>query len=270
MFPFWLFPQGVMQTGVLPKKPSDDPLQLAVPDKLIVGTREVPPFAMRSQDNQWVGLSIDLLREVQTALENESGHDIEIEFRVLPLAELLDAVEASEVDLAAAAITVNYEREKRLDFTHSFHTSGLFIIAGFTAAVTSTLTLTELRSQTSGPADLSRAKVATVAGSTSEQYLRSRHIKYEKYTDVVSALQSLVANRCDAVVYDAPILKHFVYQQHSGAAFVLPVTFERQDYAFAIPANSPLRELINQVLLRQTSSPDWKEVLATYFGEDQE
>jgi len=147
--------------------------------------------------------------------------------------------------------------------------AGLFIIAGLTAAVTSALTLTELRARISGPSDLSRVKVATVEGSTSADYLRSRHIMFASHPDVNAALSSLVANQCDAVVYDAPILKYQIYQKHSGEAFVLPVTFERQNYAFALPSESGLREPINQVLLRRTSSPKWDDLLATYFGEDQ-
>jgi len=361
---------GLAQGNSLEKKSADDPVRLSIPDKLIVGTREVPPFAMRNDDGQWVGISIDLMREVKAELEIESGHPIEVEFKEFPLGAMLDAVEAGQLDMAAAAITVNYEREKRMDFTHSFHTSGLgiaagakqrrsgwsgildailsrtflrivaglvlamlisavgiylferqhnreqfdkgwvkgiaagmwwaavtlttvgygdkvprtlggrligliwmfaglFIIAGFTAAVTSALTLTQLRSQINGPADLSRVKVATVEGSTSADYLRSRHIMFTKHSDAASALASLAADRCDAVVYDAPMLKYQTYQTYSGEAFVLPITFERQNYAFALPSDSPLREPINQVLLRQVSSPSWDEVLATYFGQSQ-
>jgi ABC-type amino acid transport substrate-binding protein len=347
------------------------PVKPRVPEKLIVATREVPPFAMLNEDNQWIGISMDLLRDIKADLEVESGHAIEVELKSQSLPEMLDAVETGEVDMAVAAITVNYEREKRMDFTHSFHTSGLgiavgsrqrnsgwsgildaifsktflrilaglilamlisavgiylferkqnreqfdkgwvkgiaagmwwaavtlttvgygdkvprtlggrligliwmfaglFIIAGFTAAVTSALTLTELRSQIEGPSDLSRAKVATVDGSTSADYLRARHINSTNHSDVESALKSLVAGECDAVVYDAPILRYQTYQNYSGEAFVLPVTFERQNYAIALPTDSELREPINQVLLRQTSSPEWNEVLATYFGESQQ
>ena len=359
------------QEETLEDIPSDDLVKLEVPDTLRVATREVPPFAMRNEEGQWTGISIDLLREVKAELESDSGKEIEIKFKDLTLAEMLDAVENSEVDLAAAALTINYEREKRMDFTHAFHTSGLgiavgakqrksgwsgifdailsktflrivaglvfamfisavgiylferranreqfdkgwvrgisagmwwaavtlttvgygdkvprtlggrligliwmfaglFIIAGFTAAVTSALTLTELRSKINGPSDLSRVKVATVEGSTSGDYLRSRNILFAKHPDVDAALRSLSAGKCDAVVYDAPILKYQTYQNWSGEAYVLPATFERQNYAFALPSDSELREPINQVLLRQTSSPKWEEVLATYFGESQQ
>ena len=359
------------QDGALKEDADDKSPKLEVPDTLIVGTRVVPPFAMLNEDKQWEGISIDLLREVKAELQDESGHEIKLEFKVLTLKEMLAAVSDSEVDIVAAALTMNYEREKEMDFTHSFHTSGLgiavgarqrasgwsgiidavlsetflrivaglflamllsafaiylfernanpehfehgwfkgvgagmwwaavtlttvgygdkvpkslggrlialvwmfaglFIIAGFTAAVTSALTLTELRSKVNGPADLARIKVATVDDSTSADYLSSRHINFVKHPDVDSALKSLVANECDAVVYDAPILRYQTYQNYPGEAFVLQSTFEKQNYAFALPSNSPLRESVNRVLLRKTSSPSWDEVLATYFGERQQ
>ncbi|UUO08736.1 transporter substrate-binding domain-containing protein [Blastopirellula sp. J2-11] len=361
---------GLAQDDAIPPRPADQLLKLEVPDTLVIGTREVPPFSMRNEDNHWEGISIDLLRDVKAELEARSGHPVDLEFQVLPLEELLNAVENSQVDLAAAALTMNYEREKRMDFTHSFYASGLgiaigakhrrsgwsgivdaflslaflrivaglilamfisavgiylferrynrehfghgwlngiasgmwwaavtittvgygdkvptslggrliglvwmfaglFIIAGFTAAVTSALTLTELQARISGPSELPRVKVATVEGSTSADYLRARHIMYVKHPDVESALASLVADQCDAVVYDEPILKYQVFQNYAGEAFVLPLTFERQNYAFALPSGSPLRETVNQVLLRRTSSPSWDEVLASYFGESQ-
>ena len=351
---------------VLPRLAAQEPA--AVPNRIVVATREVPPFAMKNEDGEWVGISIELLREVKAELQNGAEREIKLEFREMGLEEMLDAVEHGEVDLAAAAITVNYEREKRLDFTHSFHNSGLgiaagahqlrsswsgivqavfsitflrivvglfaallvsavavyfferrrnrehfgggairgiaaglwwaavtlttvgygdtvprtvpgrfigllwmfaglFIIAGFTAAVTSALTVTHLKSRIVGPADLSRVKVATVNESTSAKYLRSRHIIFKKHPDVAAALSALQNGETDAVVYDAPILRHEAYRHFAEKLFVLPVVFERQDYAFALPSGSPLRERINQVLLRNIGGPEWKAVLAGYLGE---
>ncbi len=145
--------------------------------------------------------------------------------------------------------------------------SGLFIIAIFTAAVTSALTITQLKTRIAGPADLSRVRVAIVTGSTSEKYLGSRHIIAKKHPDVRSALVTLRDGQVDAVVYDAPILRYEAHQHFAGEVHVLPATFERQDYAFALPPDSPLRERINRVLLRKIGSPEWKHVLADYLGE---
>ena len=120
----------VAQEGSLKEDPDKDSAKLEVPETLVVGTRVVPPFAMLNEDNQWEGISIDLLREVKAELQDECGHEIKLEFKIQTLKEMLAAVSESEVDIVAAALTMNYEREKRMDFTHPFHTSGLGIAVG--------------------------------------------------------------------------------------------------------------------------------------------
>ncbi len=342
--------------------------QAAIQNRVVVATREVPPFAMKDEEGRWIGISIELLREVKAELQDEIEQEILLEFREMGLDQMLAAVENREVDVAVAAITVNYQREKRMDFTHPFHSSGLgiavgarqrrsgwtgivdavfsatflrivaglfiaillsavavyfferrqnrehfgggairgiaaglwwaavtlttvgygdkvpktvpgkfiglvwmfaglFIIASFTAAVTSALTVTQLKSRIAGPADLARVRVATVAGSTSAKYLNSRHISFKQHPNVHDALVALNGGASDAVVYDAPILRHEVHRNFTGELFVLPVTFERQDYAFALPSDSPIRERVNQIVLRQIGDPEWRHTLADYLGE---
>lgn len=337
-----------------------------LPSRLVVAVRNVAPFSFKNDDDEWTGISIDLLRDIKADFDHARELETRLEFREMTLTEMLVAVEKGEVDLAAAALTVNFEREKRMDFTHAFHSSGLgiavsgkqvrgwsgvigavlsptflkiviglfavlmasgvavyfferkrnpefsggfakgvasgiwwaavtmttvgygdkvpksaggrfiggiwmfsglFLVASFTAAVTSALTVTQLRSRVSGPADLTRVQVATVKDTTSEKYLRSRHIIARKYPDVQSALVALRDGKIEAVVYDAAILRYESHQNHSDEVHVLPVTFERQDYAFALPTDSPLRERVNQTLLRKIGSSEWSEVLASYLGE---
>lgn len=338
-----------------------------IPDRLVVATREVPPFATKSADGTWSGISIELLENIVDLLEEVANHEIELVYREMELREMLTAVERGQVDVAAAALTVNYERERRMDFTHPYHNSGLgiavhqersarweaalfalvsptflkivatlllilftsgvvvylferknnpdhfgggamrgiasgiwwaavtmttvgygdkvprstagkmvgfvwmfagmFIIASFTAAVSSVLTVHHLRSQIDGPADLARAKVATVRSSTSEDYLRSRHITAKGYTSILEALEALRNGEHDAVVYDEPVLQYEVQQQFPGDLQVLSVSFLRQDYAFAVPNGSPLREVFSQILLRRIGSPEWRYLLAGYLGE---
>ena len=332
--------------------------------KIRVATREVPPFAMRHDDGRWYGISIDLVEQLRNELDDDG---VELEFVNLSLRGMLSAVANHEVDLAAAALTVNYEREQSIDFSHPYYSgglgiavridedsqglwrlvrailptfmrvvaglfvtmlavglvvylcerranrdqfggsairgilsgfwwsavtlttvgygdkvpksaagrligmawmfSGLFIIASFTAAITSALTLTELRSHISDPSDLSRVRVATVRDSTSARYLRIRRIIARGHSNVVQALESLAAGECDAVVYDAPLLRYQVQEQFRATLYVLPTEFERQDYAFALPPESELREPVNQALLRIKGSPDWESRLAEFLGD---
>lgn len=90
-------------------------------DKLVIGTKETPPFAMKSSDGHWHGLSIDLWRQIAEDLA------VPYEFEERDISGLLQGVEDGSLDAAVAALTITSEREEKLDFTHPFHTSGLGI-----------------------------------------------------------------------------------------------------------------------------------------------
>ena len=63
--------------------------------------------------------------------------------------------------------------------------------------------------------------------------------------------------------YDAPTLQYLAKHELGGAVAVLPNVFERQDYGFALPDGSPLRESINRALLQELGSDRWRELIDT-------
>jgi len=147
--------------------------------------------------------------------------------------------------------------------------AGIIIISSFTAAITTTLTLTTLESKISGPADLPQVRVGTVAGTTSAGYLDERHIRYEGYNTLAGALDAVAEDGIDAVVYDAPILQYMAETDFKGRIYVLPRTFGRQDYAIGLPQGSNLQEPLNRSLLDITSEPIWHTILERYLGKSE-
>ncbi len=145
--------------------------------------------------------------------------------------------------------------------------AGIIIISSFTAAITTTLTLTTLESKISGPADLPKVRVGTVEGTASTDYLNERHIRYRGFATLDEALNAVADNRLDAVVYDAPILQYMAETDYKGRIYVLPRTFSRQDYAIGLPQGSHLREPLNRALLEITSEPIWHTILERYLGK---
>jgi polar amino acid transport system substrate-binding protein len=145
--------------------------------------------------------------------------------------------------------------------------SAIILISVFTATITSTLTVDRLESAIKGPEDLPRVKVATVEGSTSADYLKHHHITFQTVPAVIDGLKQVANGTIDAMVYDAPIMQYLASHELGGTVAVLPNVFERQDYGFAIPDGSPLRERINRVLLKQLASDRWTELLERYLGK---
>lgn len=144
--------------------------------------------------------------------------------------------------------------------------AGIIMISSFTAAITSELTISHLEAKVRGPEDLRNVRVVTVAGSTSEAFLRSQHIAFVSYKTAQECLASVSNGASDAAVYDAPILRYMVTTDLREKIRVLPNSFKPQYYGIALPQNSRLREKINRVLLKNISLPRWGDVLYRYLG----
>jgi ABC-type amino acid transport substrate-binding protein len=88
---------------------------------LIVGTKEVPPFAMKNKEGTWTGISIELWRQIAGEL------NLPFEFRERDLKGLFDGVADGSLDVAVAALSITAERELICDFSHPFYVTGLGI-----------------------------------------------------------------------------------------------------------------------------------------------
>ena len=144
--------------------------------------------------------------------------------------------------------------------------TAIMLVASFIAAFTSILTVNKLAYTLNGPEDLIRSNVATVPASTSEEYLKRFGIASRSYNMVQDGLEAVASGKVDAMVYDAPLLKYLVKTKFAGRLEVLPITFERQDYGFALPAGSDLREPVNRALLRVIRSQAWEANIKRYVG----
>ena len=143
----------------------------------------------------------------------------------------------------------------------------IIIISSFTAAITSSLTVTKLEAPVKGPEDLPKVRVATLADTTSASYLVNNRISFRTYKTPQEALKTIAGGRIDAFVHDAPILRYLIHREFTGRLYVLPQTFVRQDYGIALPEGSPLREPINRVLLQKIRDQAWQDILQKYFGQ---
>ncbi len=142
----------------------------------------------------------------------------------------------------------------------------IIILSSFTAAITSSLTISQLGGSVKGLADLNHLRVGSIDGSTGAAFLTDHDIEAVRFVNVSAALQALAHRGIDAYVGDAAILRYMVNKQYRGRLQVLPQTFEQQYYGIALPSGSALREPLNRSLLLYIRSEDWKEKLRQYLG----
>jgi polar amino acid transport system substrate-binding protein len=131
--------------------------------------------------------------------------------------------------------------------------ASLVLLTTVTASITTSLTLGRLEARVSGPEDLGKLDVGTVTASTSEAFLRDARMNYRSYADADGGLTAIVRGEIEALVYDEPTLAALITGTYADHVVLLPHTFQRQDYAFALPTGSPLREPINRILARRVA-----------------
>jgi polar amino acid transport system substrate-binding protein len=95
---------------------------------LVVGTKPTAPFVIKNEDGTWSGISIELWRKIAEDLQ------VTYRFEERDIEGLLAGLQDGSLDVVAAALTITSDREKRVDFSHSFYSTGLTIAASPAAA----------------------------------------------------------------------------------------------------------------------------------------
>ncbi len=145
---------------------------------------------------------------------------------------------------------------------------GLFIIANFTANVTSEMTVSKLNSSINGPDDLRGRRVAAVQGSTASQWLSTRGIGHIRVAVIDDAYEMLEEGDVQAVVYDYPILLYHVHHNAVGDFMMAGEPFNKEDYGIAYPQGSPLREEINRALLNLIEDGTYDRIANLWYGQE--
>lgn len=144
----------------------------------------------------------------------------------------------------------------------------IVLVSLLTASFTTTLTINTLKGDINGPGDLPGRKVATVKGSTTESWLTTQGATAVPFDDVTACITALRDGKVQAVVYDAPVLQYESAKLNDEKLQMVGPVFQRQNYAFALQQDSPLREKLNQALLTMHERGIGIELRKKYFGEE--
>jgi polar amino acid transport system substrate-binding protein len=146
--------------------------------------------------------------------------------------------------------------------------ASIILISSFTAAITTTLTVVELRGKVRGFHDLPNVRSGSLAHSTTLEYLHEQGISAMPFKSIQDGLQAVAENRITAFIFDEAVLKHLVKTEYSGQLRVLAETFNHYYIGMVVPPNSPLREQLNRALLKVMKKEEWFRLLKQYLGSD--
>ena len=144
---------------------------------------------------------------------------------------------------------------------------GTLVFASFTAAIASSLAVSELRSEISGPSDLLGRRVATVTHSAAETYLPSIGVGPVLVDNIDDAYLLLTEGEVDAVVFDAPVLQFHAAREGAGEVTTVGSDFQKVQYGLMLgPGDAELRERLNLALLELIESGVYGRLHDAWFG----
>jgi polar amino acid transport system substrate-binding protein len=140
----------------------------------------------------------------------------------------------------------------------------IIFIASFTANITTSLTITELRGKVRGFNDLYNARVGSVSRSEGFDFLTKQGIAVIPIESIQEGLAGVASKKIDAFVLNDQVLKYLVQREFPGRVQVLPGTFDEYFVSIALQDKSPLRKPINKALLKFMKTQNWTELLNRY------
>ena len=149
----------------------------------------------------------------------------------------------------------------------------LTIIIGFgifsllIAKLTSLFAVSSIKHKISSHRDLNGKRVATKEHTVAEDELLKLGARVIPVGNIEGAYSLLESREADAVVFDAPVIQHFL--QFEGRHDFVPAggVFSPHTYGIAVQEESEIREPINREILKLMESGEYDALHEKWFGE---
>ncbi|WP_367680676.1 glutamine ABC transporter substrate-binding protein GlnH [Candidatus Fukatsuia anoeciicola] len=218
--------------------------------KLIVATDTAFfPFEFK-QGSTYVGFDIDLWQAIAKELK------LDYQLKPMDFSGIIPALQTKNVDLALAGITITDNRKKAINFSNGYYNSSLLIMVKKTN--------NDIRNE----ADL-QGKIIAVKSSTSSVDYAKINIKSKilrQFPNIDNAYLELVTGNANAVLHDAPSILYFIKTTSNGQFKIIGTPIKAQQYGIAFPADSKLREKVNNALKTLRAKGSYSTIYKKWFG----
>jgi polar amino acid transport system substrate-binding protein len=143
---------------------------------------------------------------------------------------------------------------------------GVVFVAYYTAQLTASLTVQQIRGAISGPDDLPGKRVATTRNSTAAAYLRQQKIDLVEVEQIDAAYNLLLDKKVDAVVFDAPVLLYYASHDGKGKVQLVGPVFRKESFGIVFPPDSRLRKEVDRALLDLREDGTYQRLEQNWFG----
>ncbi len=144
--------------------------------------------------------------------------------------------------------------------------AAVFIISSFTAKMSSAMTVDAIENELNYLQNLGQQKLASVKGSSSEDFMTHYHYRYVAYPTPLDALKALQQEEVEGFVYDEPILNYLIRTHGLRSQLkIVPRPLSKEYYSFSVPKrNAGLLKVVNPLLIEIIDDVSWKAELYRY------
>ena len=212
-----------------------------------------PPFEFEV-DGEYTGIDIDII----TAIAKNQG--FEIEFDAMDFGGIIPAMQADQLDIAIAGMSITDERKEVVDFSDAYFEAGL------------TLVVAEKTTDVKGLEDMKGKTIAAKNGTTGAKFAGENESKYGYklvlFDDSPSMFQEVQNGNADALIEDYPVIAYAISQNSLG----LQTVGERlngDQYGIAVlkGEQADVLKKINEGLQDLRDSGEYDKILDKYLGE---
>jgi glutamine transport system substrate-binding protein len=212
-----------------------------------------PPFEFKEGD-EYKGIDIELIN----AIAKNQG--FEIELSPMDFGGIIPAMQANQLDVAIAGMSITDDRKKIVDFSTPYFDAGLIVV------------VKEDNSTIKSVDDLKGKKVAVKKGTTGATYAvdnaEKLGIEVVQFNDSPAMFQEVSNGNADALIEDYPVISYAIAQKDLGLKLVGD-RLNGDQYGIAVlkGKNKELLEKINNGLAELKKDGTYDEILKTYLGE---
>ena len=222
------------------------------PKVLRVGTEPTfAPFEFQKEGSkEFDGFDMDLIRAIGKQL------NMKVEILNMGFDALIPALNAGNIDVAAAGMSITPDRQKAVDMSDPYYVSGLVVVVNKDNEAVKSVN------------DLGNKGIAVQIGTTgAERAAKVPGAKVKNFNTNAEVFLELKNKGVDAVIIDKPVAEYFLATGGGkDYAKIVGDTMEAESYGLSLKKNSPLTKDINKALLDLKKNGEYDKLYTKWFG----
>ncbi|MUK90768.1 transporter substrate-binding domain-containing protein [Ornithinibacillus sp. L9] len=212
-----------------------------------------PPFEYQ-EDGEYKGIDIDLIN----AIAEDQGFEIELE--AMDFSGIIPAMEAGQLDIAIAGMSITEERKKTVDFSEPYFEAGLSLV------------VEEGNTEITALDDLEGKTVVVKSGTTGADFAEENQDQYGfdivQVNDSPSMFQEVSNGSADALIEDYPVISYAIAQSNLDLE-VVGDRLNGDHYGIAVLKGEydELLAKINDGLANLKENGTYDDIISTYLSD---